>query len=106
MRLYVPQDNQIAFYISYSGGITTFVHDCDGTRYDGNQTILRRVTSLLTNQTGAYSKNNKWSNVYIATPSLNSLWQPSHTAETTTTVYTTAIETNPYYNETVNCEIP
>ncbi len=106
MRMYVPQDNQLAFYISYSGGSNTFVYSCTGTKYDGSNQKLRRVTSLLVNNTGSYSKNNIWKSVSIATPSDMHLWTASDIYQVTTTSYVSVVETNKYYNETVNINIP
>lgn len=105
MRMYVPKDGELAFYISYSGGNKTFVYSCSGTRYDGSNQKLRRVTSLLVNNTGSYSKNNKWQNVYIATPSDMHLWGTADTSAVTTTSYVSVVETNKYYNETANINV-
>ncbi len=106
MRLYVNQNDQYSLYISYSGGSQTFVYNATGLKYDGTGQKVRRVTSFLVNDTATYDKNNIWQNIYIATSSNMHLWVPNDTSEHYSTTYTSAVETNQYYNETVNINIP
>ncbi|HAG09316.1 MAG TPA: hypothetical protein DCK87_07150 [Desulfotomaculum sp.] len=108
MRLYVPQDNQLAFRYEYSGGSETILYTsgCGSTKYNGANQKLRRLTTLLVNNTNSYSRDNIWQNIYIATPSNMHLWGTSDTSGVTTTNYVSVTETNRYYNETVNINIP
>jgi hypothetical protein len=109
LREYVPQDNEIALYISYSGGSKTFIYTAQGAKYDGTNQDMRRVTSLLLNGNG-YSKKNIWSNVYIANKSEMHLWGTADTKVgkdyTEKTTYVTTTNVDPYYNETINIDCP
>ncbi len=109
MRLYVPQDNQLAFRYEYSGGSETILYTsgCGSTKFDASSSQkLRRLTTLLVNNTNSYSRNNIWQNIYIATPANMHLWGTSDTSEHISTSYVSVTETNKYYNETVNINIP
>jgi hypothetical protein len=106
MRMWVPADNQVSFYISAAGGGSyTQTYNVTGPRYDGTGQALRRVTSMVV-YGSAISRNNGWTNVSIATPSNLHLWRPSDTASAVSTEYVTVQEYNKYYNETVSIDTP
>ncbi|TDA70446.1 MAG: hypothetical protein D9V47_01065 [Clostridia bacterium] len=109
MRLYVPADNQIAFYISFGSQNTTFTRNLPGTRYDGTGQAFRRLTTLLLNDPGGYSNNNKWRSVFIATPSDMHLWVPSDTAWVGKYPDTTRVSINTinqWYDEDISISAP
>jgi len=109
MRLYVPADNKLAFYISFGTTNTTFTRDLSGTKYNGTNQAFRRLTTLLLNSPGGYSKNNKWRSICIATHSDMHLWRPADTAwvgkypDATKVVINTI---NQWYDEDISISAP
>jgi len=108
MRLYVPADGELTLYVAWDSQNRLYEWEDEdglwGTRADGDQQRLRRVTSLLRNSPGAMY-NTIWDGVQIATPSDQHLWEPDDTDGVTTTDYVTVTETNQYYDETIDIDI-
>lgn len=105
MRTYVPQDGTLVLYISYGSTSKVFTYENVGTKYNGSNQKLRRVTSLLLNDAGK-TLNNVWSNMYIATPTDMHLWETADTYEAYSSSSNVSVtETNKYYNETVNIQV-
>lgn len=110
LSLRVPADDQLEEYASYpNGGSYTEVYGAIGLRNEGAplDQVARRVTSMVLLGSG-WSKNNTWSSVMIATPSQMHLWRAADTSEHVSQPpsQVSAVETNPYYNETVNIVVP
>ncbi len=105
LRLYVPEDDEVALHIKYGQTTETFTFPAQGAKKEGGNK-LRRVTSLIVQTESGELLNNVWESVCIATTEEMHLWVPDDTEGTTTTNYVTVTETNPYYNETIDIELP
>jgi hypothetical protein len=110
VKAYVSANGNLNAYYSYGTKSRTFTYTGLSTNLNGSGQTALRVTALLVDNPGGRSSNNKWDNIYVGNSSTNrALLTTTNTSGVTSfpnTTQVSAIETNKYYNETVNIKVP